>query len=219
MSQQSGMTRRQRYLENRQRKQNLTFSITASVMAVLVILSLLVLMGVVKMPFSDKFSEAVHYAATGDVPCPSTGATPVAAEDITVQVLNATSQQGLATSVTKMLTTVGYAALDPGNSDTAYAGGVEIDVGRNAVDAGYTVARLFPDSRVILTDSTDSTVTVILGTFYDGVQSDEDAKKTAASTSPLQGLTGCLALNPDTTQSGAESGTQSGSQSDSQSGN
>ena len=213
MSQQSGMTRRQRYLENRQRKQNLTFSITASVMAVLVILSLLVLMGIVKMPFSDKFSQAVHYASTGDVPCPSAGATPVPPDQVTVQVLNATNQQGLATTVTKMLTTVGYTALDPGNSDTEYAGAVEIDAGPKAVDAAYTVARLFPDARVVLSESTDSTVSVIVGTFYDGVQSDEDAKATAASTSPLQGLKGCLALNPAGTQSGTQSGSQSGSQS------
>lgn len=213
MSQQSGMSRRQRYLENRQRKQNLTFSITASVMAVLVILSLLVLTGIVKMPFSDKFSEAVHYADTGDVPCPSTGATPVPADEITVQVLNATSQQGLATTVTTMLTSVGYTALDPGNADSEYAGSVEIDAGPRGVDAAYTVARLFPESRIILTESTDSTVTVIVGTFYDGVQSDEDAKKTAESTSALQGQTGCLALNPETMQSGEQSGSQSGSQS------
>lgn len=213
MTQQPGMTRRQRYLENRQRKQNLTFSITASVMAVLVIISLLVLMGIVKMPFSDKFSAGVTYAATGDVPCPSTGATPVDAKQITVKVLNATNQQGLATTVTKMLTTVGYKAEDPGNATSEYAGAVEIDAGPNAVDRAYTVARLFPESRVILTDTTDTTVTVIIGTFYDGVQSDEEAKKTAAGTGALQGLTGCLALNPNGSQSGAQSGSQSGSQS------
>lgn len=213
---------RQRYLENRQRKQNLTFSVIFSVMAVLVIISLLSILGLVSLPLPSGFSDGGKYADEGDVPCPATATTPLDPSSVTVQVLNATSRAGLAGDASSMLDKAGFQTKEVGNASSEYAGAVEIDAGPRAVDAAYTVARYFPESRVTLTDSTDTTVTVILGGFYEGVLSDEEIEKVAQDVSVLSGPATCLPLNPETSgsesdeesgesgQSGAQSGAQSG---------
>lgn len=213
------LTARQRYLENRQRKQNLTFSVTASVMSVLVIVSLLVILGVVVLPFGQTFSASVKVARAGDIPCPTAGATPADPASVTVQVLNATSQGGLAGTVTQMLKKQGFTMLEPANASSEVPTAVEIDAGPRAVDDAYTVARFFPDARITLTNSTDSTVTVIVGTFYAGVLGDDEAAKVAKDTGKLTGQAKCLPIDPLLLQeqSGAQSG-QSGAESGSQSG-
>lgn len=209
---------RQRYLENRQRKQNLTFSVIFSVMAVLVITSLLSILGLVSLPLPSGFSDGGKYAGEGDVPCPSAATAPLDPASITVQVLNATSRAGLAGDASAMLEKAGFQTKEVGNASSEYAGAVEIDAGPRAVDAAYTVARYFPESRVTLTDSTDTTVTVVLGGFYDGALSDEDLQKVSQDVSALSGPATCLPLDPE--GSGSESGEQSGEsgQSGSQSG-
>jgi hypothetical protein len=208
-------TPRQRYLEHRQRTQSLTFSITAMVMSLLVIVSLLVLMGIVKLPFGDEFSAGVDYAEVGDTPCPSSGSSIPDPSTVTVQVLNASSRQGVAGAATSMLQGAGFTTLDPGNADAAVISAVEIDAGPRAVDAAYAVARFFPDSRVTLTSSTDTTVTVVLGTFYEGALSTEEAQSAASDTAMSGGGT-CLPVDPGmlakltADQSGQSGATQSG---------
>lgn len=202
-----GPTPRERYLEHRQRTQSLTFSLTAVVMSVLVIVSLLVLAGVVRLPFGEDFATSVDYAEVGDSPCPS--ATSASAMDpslITVQVLNASSQQGIAGTATSMLTEAGFQTLPAGNADTEIVSAVEIDAGPWAVDAAYSVARFFPDSSVVLTESTGMTVTVVLGSFYRGALTAEEAQSAAASPA-MSGGVECLPIDPDmftrlSTQSG-----------------
>lgn len=203
---------RQRYLENRQRKQNLTFSVVFSVMAVLVIIGLLSILGLVSLPLPSGFSEGNNYAKEGDVVCPTSGATPLDPASVSAQVLNATSRSGLAGEASAMLKKAGFQMKEEGNATSEFPGAVEIDTGPLAVDAAYTVARYFPDARVTLTSSTDSTVTVILGGFYDGVLSDEDFQKVSEDASVLSGPSTCRQLDPETAgdQSGAQSGQQSG---------
>ncbi|WP_043534876.1 LytR C-terminal domain-containing protein [Actinomyces polynesiensis] len=210
---------RQRYLENRQRKQNLTFSVTLSVMAVLVIVSLLSILGLVHLPLPSDFSTGTKYAGEGDVPCPTASTAPLDPGSVTVEVLNATSRLGLASDATEMLDKAGFQMKEPGNATSEYAGSVEVDAGPSSVDAAYTVARFFPDARVKLTSTTSSTVTVILGGFYEGTLSDEDFKKAMEDTSDLTGPSTCLPMDAQTaaSQSGVQSGEQWG-QSGSQSG-
>ena len=210
---------RQRYLENRQRKQNLTFSVVFSVMAVLVIIGLLSILGLLSLPLPSGFSQGDNYAKEGDIVCPTSGATPLDPTSVSVQVLNATSRAGLAGDASSMLQKAGFQTKSEGNATSQFAGAVEIDAGPLAVDAAYTVARYFPDARVTLTSSTDTTVTVILGGFYDGVLSDEDFAKASQDASPLTGPSTCRQLTPDAaSDAGEESGTQSGTQSGEQSG-
>ncbi|MDC4233414.1 LytR C-terminal domain-containing protein [Actinomyces sp. B33] len=196
---------RQRFLRERQRKQNLTFAVTGLAMAGLSLVGLLVLTGILPIP-GGEFSEEVRYAQAGDTPCPSTDARPVDPSTVTVQVLNTTSRQGIASAATQMLTAAGYAPLEAGNSMGEYPGTVEIDAGPNAVDQAYTVARFFPGAKVVLTESTDETVTVLLGTFYDGALDADRIQTVMASTAPLKGSESCLALDPEGPGSG-EAGT------------
>lgn len=213
------LTPRERFLKERQRKQNLIFAVTTAVMAALVLLSLLVLTGLIPVPIGDEFSKATKYASAGTRPCPAGEAKPVDPASIRVQVLNTTSRQGLAASGTNLLKSVGYTPLEAGNASPEYAGTVEIDVGPAGVNEAYTVARFFPKSKVVLTEATDKTVSVLLGTFYDDSLSADDAKRISASQANLQAPSGCLplsdedearALAPATSQSGAQSGAQSG---------
>ncbi len=205
------LTPRQRYLENRQRKQNLTFSVTASVMAVLVIISALVVIGIIKVPFGNDFSASTKTAAIGGVPCPSASTRPPDPTTVTVQVLNAGNESGQAKNVTDMLTGVGYQALAPSNTTTSVATSVEIQAGPKAVDAAYSVARFFPEARIILANSAGTTVTVTIGTYYDGVLSAEDTQKAAEDDSILTGQDNCLPVDPNILeeQSGTPSETQS----------
>ena len=86
------LTRRELYRRERQLKQNSIFSIVFSVMAGVSVLSLLVLTGILPIPFLNGFSAKVEYASAGDIPCPSEETQPLAASGIKVQVLNTTSR-------------------------------------------------------------------------------------------------------------------------------
>lgn len=210
-SQMPALTPRQRFLKARQRRQALTFAMTGAILAVVAIVSALVLAGIVPVPIGNEFSRAVKYAAPGDVPCPTSTAL-VDPAGIRVQILNATSRPGLASDATTMLSTAGYTPLEPGNTVSEYPGKVEIDVGPNAVDAAYTVARFFPGSKVVLTESTDATVTVLLGNFYDGPLSADDVQRIIDSRDPIRAPKNCVAVNTDD-EGDAEQSAQSGEQS------
>lgn len=207
-------TPRQRYLYERQRKQNYTFAIVGIAMSVVALISILVMLNIIPIPFGNEFSRAVKYAETGDTPCPSAGAKPVDPASISVQVLNTTSRQGLASEATSMLESAGYQPLEAGNATEVYPGAVEIDAGPTAIDDAYTVARFFPDAKVVLTDSTDKTVSVLLGTFYDGALSAEETQAVINSQTALQGPNSCLPLSEEAllqrSQSAGDTSAESG---------
>ncbi len=192
----NGQTPRQRFRKERQRRANTTFFITIVVLAVLVSTSVMVLRGWLPTPFPSEFNAKIEYAEVGDIPCPSEGATPVDPSSVIVQVLNTTSRQGLAGEATEMLVSAGYAPMEPSNTSPEYAGKVEIATGRAGVDAAYTIARFFPGSHVVLTASTDATVFVSLGTFYDGPLSDTDLAEAVKNTVPFVRPADCLDLEP-----------------------
>ncbi|WP_022867256.1 LytR C-terminal domain-containing protein [Schaalia vaccimaxillae] len=212
------MSPRQRFLKERQRKQNLTFAVLGVTMAVLFVLASLVFSGLLPVPFGNEFNKKIEFAAVGDLVCPSPGAMPVDPASVKVQVLNTTSRQGIASQATQMLIAAGYTPVDPGNSVGEYAGTVEINAGPKAVNAAYTLARFFPNAKVILTEATDDTVFVMLGTFYDGALNDDDLKRIMETQEPLTAPQDCLYLESDwaKAQEVGESDTEAGSESDAQ---
>lgn len=190
-------------------------------MAVLVIAALLVITNIISMP-SEEFSKTEKTAGLGDIACPTEGATPLPADTIHVQVLNATSQSGLASSVTTMLAEQGFVMQDPANAASELTGTVEIDVSPKNIDAAYTVARFFPDARVVLSEGTDEVVQVVLGTFFDSLLPKDDIEKIAGAQSALKGSDSCLPVDPEllapaTTQTGDDDQSGEGSQSEGQS--
>ena len=200
MSQQpTPISTRQRFFENRQRRQNKIFTIIATTMAALLVLATLVASGLVSLPFEEKFSEAVHFAEVGTSPCPSDEALPSAPENVQVKVLNGTSRQGIAGEATNMLATAGFHMQEAGNADE-YPGAVLIRATALSVDHAWTVARYFQGSRVVLADGSDPVVTVILGAFYDKSLSPEDAARITANREVLRGTDKCNPLDPETVE-------------------
>ncbi|MDO4259722.1 MAG: LytR C-terminal domain-containing protein [Actinomycetaceae bacterium] len=206
---------RQRFRAERQRRQAITFSVMGAILAVVLLFNLAILTGMITLPFPSAFNAKIEYAEAGDTPCPTPGAVPVAPGDIKVQVLNTTDRAGLAKGANDMLIAAGYTPVEPANSEEEYPGRVRISSGPAGVDKAYTVARFFPKSSVKLTDATDDSVFIELGTFYDTPLPQEEVNALVADATPLKGLESCLGLNPDGSAgeapaSGAQSGAQSG---------
>ena len=191
----TALTPRQRFLRERQQRQNTTFAIIGVVMLVAAVVASLVFTGIIPVPFGNDFSVKIKYAETGDIPCPTANAKPVAPGQVSVMVVNTTPHQGLASKATDMLTTAGFQTAEPANSDVEYTGKVRITAGPNAVDNAYSVARFFPGAHVRLSDAQDSTVTVELGTFYDDVMSAEDVQRVLKSTDPIEQPTKCRPMS------------------------
>lgn len=167
-------TPRQRFLSQRQRRQNLVFTVLAVVMGVAALASLLVLAGRVSIPFLSDFESSTDYAKSGEIPCLPQGATAAPLDAITVKVLNATGQPGLAGAIGDRLAAHGVKLEEPGNYVGQFYGTAQINAGTSQVVNGYTIARFFPESSVRYTESDSPFLTIILGDhFYDMLPEDE----------------------------------------------
>lgn len=210
------MTPRQVYLRNRQRRQNKVFALITMVLALALAIALLMMAGLIPLPIGNEFSKKDHFAAAGDIPCPTTDASPTPAHEIHVQILNGTTRQGIAGSATSILESLGYYVTPPENAQKEYPGSVEIATGPLGVNDAWTLARLFPKARITLTEATDRRVTITLGSFYDTPLEADEAKRTAENRDPLKGTEKCLPVDPEVLadlqerQAQLQSGAQSG---------
>ena len=84
------LTPRQRFLRERQQRQNTTFAIVGVSLITVVVLAVLVFTGIVPVPFGNDFSVKIEYAETGDIPCPTANSKPVAPSTVSVTVVNTT---------------------------------------------------------------------------------------------------------------------------------
>ncbi len=189
------LTPRQRFLRERQQRQNTTFAIVGVSLITVVVLAVLVFTGIVPVPFGNDFSVKIEYAETGDIPCPTANSKPVAPSTVSVTVVNTTQHQGLASKATDMLTTAGFQTQDPENADAEYTGKVRITAGPQGVDNAYSVARFFPGAHVRLSNATGADVKVELGTFYDDAMSAEDVQRVLKSTDPIEQPTKCRPMS------------------------
>lgn len=202
------LTSRQLYLSERQRRQNKIFALITVGMGIALAVSLIVLSGLISLPFGDGFSTKVSYAAPGDIPCPTEGAKPSDPASVQVQVLNGTNRAGIAGSATDILRSVGFQAEDPQNAGQDYPGVVEISAGPRGVDDAWTVARLFPNSRVTLTAATDKRVLITLGSFYDRPIEADEATRASRNTDPLERPQKCFPVDPDSILDAGEASSQ-----------
>ena len=189
------LTPRQRFLRERQQRQNLTFVVVGGALLVVAVIATLVFTGIVPVPFGNDFSVKVKYAETGDIPCPTANSKPVTPSTVSVAVINTTQHQGLASKATDMLTTAGFQTHEPETADVEYTGKVRITAGPAGVDNAYSVARFFPGAHVRLTDATGSDVKVELGTFYDDAMSAEDVQRVLKSTDPIEQPAKCRPMS------------------------
>lgn len=191
------MTPRQLYIQNRQRRQNKVFAIVMMGLGLALAFALLGMSGLVTFPFANEFSHKEHFAAPGDIPCPSKDATPVDPASVQVQILNGTTRPGIAGDATKILESLGYQVIPPENAQRDYPGSVEISTGPLGVDAAWTLARIFPKARVTLTEATDARVSVTLGSFYDNPIEADEAKRDSENSDPLKGGDKCVPVSQD----------------------
>lgn len=179
----------QRYVRRRQQRETMVFTIIGSVMAGLLVLSILVGFGILPFPFFNDFKQAPQYAQAGDVPCP-TSQKAVPLDKMEVHVVNGTDVSGLAGKVAAGLKERGIPVKDIGNITTgSYEGNVQIITGPTGVNVAYTLARAFEDAEIVLDPRPTSDVTVTIGSRYSDMVTPEKFKGIAQK--DLEEIDGC----------------------------
>ena len=183
------LTPHQRYVRRRQQRETMVFTVIGSVMAGLLVLSILIGFGILPFPFFNDFKQAPQYAQAGDVPCPiSEKAVPL--DKMEIHVVNGTDVSGLAGKVAKGLKERGVPVKDTGNiSSGSYEGNIRIVTGPTGVNVAYTLARAFEEAEVILDPRPTSDVTVTIGSRYTDMVSPEEFKEQAHN--DLDEMEGC----------------------------
>ena len=179
----------QRYVRRRQQRETMVFTIIGSVMAGLLVLSILVGFGILPFPFFNDFKQAPQYAQAGDVPCP-TSQKAVPLDKMEVHVVNGTDVSGLAGKVAAGLKERGIPVKDIGNITTgSYEGNIQIITGPTGVNVAYTLARAFEDAEIVLDPRPTSDVTVTIGSRYSDMVTPEKFKGVAQK--DLEEIDGC----------------------------
>jgi hypothetical protein len=147
--------------------------------------------GLLPAPFSRDFSREEPTGQQVVQPCVPGGAVPVDLGSVTANVYNGTDTAGLAATTAEALGAAGVLINQQANwPQGSYEGVAQIVTGPLGVSAGYTVARLFPESVVTLDARTDESVDVVLGSGYTKMLSaDEIAALDPAA--PLTSPEGC----------------------------
>ncbi|MDO5722535.1 MAG: LytR C-terminal domain-containing protein [Actinomycetaceae bacterium] len=165
---------RLRFRKARQRRQNIAFSVIALFLALSSLFSVLVLVGLIPVPFFAEFEASANYVESGEVPCVPEGAKAAPLDGIVVKVLNATGEPGLAGTVGEKLAAHGVTLEEPGNYAGQFYGTVRIRAGASQVVNAYTLERLFPDASVRYTQSDSQVITIVLGEHFSSMLSDEE---------------------------------------------
>lgn len=166
----------QRYVRRRQQRETMVFTIIGSVMAGLLVLSILIGFGILPFPFFNDFKKAPQCAQAGDVPCP-TSEKAVPLDKMEVHVVNGTDVSGLAGKVAAGLKERGIPVKDIGNITTgSYEGNIQIITGPTGVNVAYTLSRVFEDAEIVLDPRPTSDVTVTIGSRYSDMVTPEKFK-------------------------------------------
>lgn len=146
------------------------FGSIALAMILLALISWLQWLGVLPSPFTREFTTKDVQRVSTVVACPPAGTLQIPASEIEARVLNSTYTGGLANQAAGLLEGAGVNVVEVGNWDAGALGsqGV-IEVGPAGYAAGYSLQMLLPGFAVMESDSTDATVTVILGTQFKSI--------------------------------------------------
>ncbi|MDO5049162.1 MAG: LytR C-terminal domain-containing protein [Actinomycetaceae bacterium] len=183
---QSQISPRMQFRENRQRRQNMVFSVTVSIMAAVSLAALLVLSGILPVPFFGDFSKADEVVEADQVPCFPEGSAPANPEGIHVTIMNATGRPGLAGTVASSLEAQGVVIDGTGNYDGQYYGTVKLTAGKSQVINAYSLARVFDESTVRYAPSDPATVSIILGERFVDLPSTEEVAHLLSGEVPLK---------------------------------
>lgn len=150
-----------------QQRQTVLFGSIAGVLTILMLLSMLVWTGILPFPFNREF-KTNEKASTLLTPCIADGTAAAAANTVTVNVYNATSASGLASSTGSQLAAQGFVVGSTANwSGTSKGSETRIFTGLNGITAAYTLQQYMPDS-VVQYDSSikDETLSLVLGSVH-----------------------------------------------------
>jgi hypothetical protein len=106
-------------------------------------------------------------------PCPPAGTVPVAANQVTVKVFNATTRVGLAGATGASLAERGFVVASTENAAVTYDGTARVIFGAAGIAQAYTLAAHIDGAVLVLDPRTDATVDLALGaTFAELVPAD-----------------------------------------------
>lgn len=163
----------------------MVFSVIVSILAAVSLASLLVMSGIIRVPFFSEFSAADEVVEADQVPCFPEGSQPTNPEGIHVSVLNATGRPGLAGTVASSLEAQGVVIDATGNYQGQYYGTVKLITGDTQVVNAYTLARVFAESTVRYSTSDPDAITIVLGERFTDLPSTEEVAHLLSPEVPL----------------------------------
>lgn len=198
---------RKAFIRDRQR---MVFTITAVILAVVLVVASLFFTGVIgNGKDSTKAAQAPNHGVLA--PCPpllsedkDQDGTPQYAKvmnnsDVVVRVLNGTDKSGLGKAVGNALNLRGFSieSLDNYNVDghLQTVANTQIRFGRNAIPQAYTTLVNFNDAVLVMDDRQDKLIDVIVGNSFDNLISESQVKQTAGvEIEPIQGCSDVNAM-------------------------
>jgi hypothetical protein len=187
---------RQLRRRHQQERQAVVFGSLVAALAVVGLGAVAVYTDAIKAPFLDRGFVTPSAATTASTlpppPCPPDGAVPLAYDQVTVSVYNASDRTGLAGTTADVFAARGFAIGSTGNYPASIPLPVEVFFGQSGVAAAYTVAGQLLEPRLVLDTREDASVDVVLGADFAGMIPADQV--TLDPSAPLVGAKGCVAL-------------------------
>ncbi|QOR71299.1 LytR C-terminal domain-containing protein [Ruania alkalisoli] len=130
--------------------------------------------GVLPSPFNVAISSPEPTETADAGPCPPADATYVPLGEISANVLNGTSESGLAARTSGELGERGIAVSRTANASSPFAGTARIISGQDGLAAAFTTAVLFPGAVIDVDDRSDQTVDIVLGATFETLRSADE---------------------------------------------
>jgi hypothetical protein len=174
-------------------RQAVIFGVLIASLAVTGLASVAVYTGTIDPPFDRGFStrDVLQDEALAQ-PCIPDGTLPVAYNEISVNVLNATDQGGLASTTSTSLAERGFVVATTGNTEVVVEG-IRISFGAASLGAAYTLAAQFEGADLYYDAREDASVDVILGSSFEALKAPEAVA--LDPTIPLVSREGCVAID------------------------
>jgi hypothetical protein len=146
-------------------RQAVVFGVLLAALALVGVGAAGIMTGAISSPFSKPIATPTvkDDALTTAVPCLPKGTKPVEYAKITVNVLNASGQPGLAHSTSDAMAERGFTVKKVGN-DSSQITAPRIVFGPKGLAQAYTVAAQFKDAKLALDTRKDRSVDIVLGT-------------------------------------------------------
>ncbi len=191
MSNDYKQTRREYYTRIQQR-QTIIFGSISAVMALLLVFSLLVWLGVIPAPIDRDFSSS-GTSSSIVTPCIEEGTKPVEPGKITLNIYNSTSQTGLASDVGSQLGELGFQVSNTDNwSSQNLSESARIITGKDGIPAAYTLAQYFDDPIIQFdSDASGETISVVLGAKFEGLKTQEEVDAVLGTDGTLTSRENC----------------------------